>query len=362
MELNMKSRITLSNGVTMPILGYSTEHYAYNELTEMEIILDALDAGYRYIETSLEYGSMRALGRAVRKSGIPREELFISSKNRIDELAQRTICDSFNEALDETGLEYLDLFSVNWPYFSSFVRAWVGAGEDEKPHGYPQGLQDFYDMGLVRAIGVCNFDVKHLEQIIEHPRCRIVPMIDQSHFHPEYTCRELRKYCAEHHIAFGGLFLDDHTKKTTKRVIMTDAWDSGEYFETDDERKLANDYQFGKWEEDNKYHRMNRAHAEDGYVQPPFDPLKDPRRERFYYEDSAPVMEIAGKYQKTASQIVTRWSLQHGAVTLVKTMSDIEMRREADVFDFQLTDEEMDKIDSLNVERRIGYHPDFIDF
>ena len=217
-------------------------------------------------------------------------------------------------------------------------------------------------MGLTKAIGVCNFDIRHLKKLIENPRTEIIPMVNQSHFHPEYTCKELRKYCEDHGIVFGGLFLDDHTKQSTKSTIFTDAWFNGEYFETSEEKKLANDEEFGEDDGPNVFRRMIRYHREEGFIEHPYKKENNPRLDRFYYEGSAPVRQLAEKYGKTTAQIVERWSLQHGVVTLVKTLDSDEMKTLIDVFDFELTPEDMKVLDGLNVDRRIGYHPDFLDF
>lgn len=358
-KLTMDSTIELYNGVRMPILGYSTEEHEYNRKTQREIFENTIDVGYRYFDTAeLDY-CLRPLGDAVRKSGIPRDQFFISVKMSTNRLRLRRPVEDLNEFIENLGLDYIDLYSMTWPYYETFKTIWCGADDRVKTNSSPKGMQHILEERPVRAIGVCNFEIHHLQELMNYDgyfKFTTLPMINQSHFHPQHTCKELRQFCAEHKIAFGGLFEKDQTVMQTKRLIQPDVKQSGLVFEVDDEAKAAN-YSIKRG--------MQQRRTDiivNGYEDNPFSGEKDPRRHRYYYDTFDLIREIGAKYGKTNRQIVNRWSLQHGVVTLVKTIWRKSMEEQADIFDFELTQNEIDRIDSLNINNRIGYNPDFIDF
>ncbi len=319
-KLSLASTVKLSNGVEMPLLGYSTEETAYDLKTQTEIILDAIEVGFRYFDTAESYHTQRALGRAIRLSGIPREEFFIASKISIDDIRDRKAYWAYEESLKQLDMDYCDLYSQHWAFTERQMASWWK-------------LEQLYDEGRVRAIGVCNHEIHHLERIrklIETQEfTKYMPMVNQSHFHPQFTCCKLREYCKEHGIAFGGLFEKDELMVLTKPRYNVETTRGGEWFEPGEN---------------------------------PNDMSKNPRLPHDYYDSFDVMTEIAQKYEKTNSQVWIRWSLQHGVITTPKTTSLKKMREYINVFDFELTEEEMDRIDALNINHRIGYHPDYIDF
>lgn len=315
-KLSIDSTVTLYNGVKMPLLGYSTEETAYDLKTQTEIILDAIEVGFRYFDTAESYGTQRALGKAIRLSGIPRSEFFVASKIHIDDIRDRKAYWAFEESLAQLDMDYIDLYSQHWPFTERQFATWWK-------------LEQIYDEGRVRAIGVCNHEIHHLERIRLNKESRYLPMVNQSHFHPQYTCPELRGYCEENHIVFGGIFEKDELSRPTKPRYFLEMTRGGELFEEGE--------------------NPNRMES-------------NPRRPRDYYDDFELMTEIGRKYGKTNTQVWIRWSLQHGVVTTPKTKSRAKMEEFVHVFDFALTAEEMDAIDGLNIGRRIGYHPDYIDF
>ncbi|MDO5540257.1 MAG: aldo/keto reductase [Eubacteriales bacterium] len=319
-KLSLNSTVTLWNGVEMPLLGYSTEETAYDLKTQTEIILDAIEVGFRYFDTAESWHTQRALGRAVKMSGIPREEFFIASKISIDDIRDRKAYWAYEESLKQLDMDYLDLYSQHWAFTERQMSSWWK-------------LEKLYDEGRVRAIGVCNHEIHHLERIrvmIENGEyTKYMPMVNQSHFHPQYTCAALREYCAANKIAFGGLFEKSELYKETKPRYNVETTRGGEWFEEGENPNIMEN---------------------------------NPRLKRDYYDKFDLISEIAQKYGKTNSQICIRWSLQHGVITTPKTTSLQKMKEYIDVFDFELTGEEMEKIDRLNINNRIGYDPDYIDF
>ena len=319
-KLTLKSTIKLWNGVEMPLLGYSTEETAYDLKTQTEIILDAIEVGLRYFDTAESYHTQRALGRAIKLSGIPRNEFFVASKISIDDIRDRKAYWAYEESLKQLDMDYCDLYSQHWAFTERQMASWWK-------------LEQLYDEGRVRAIGVCNHEIHHLERIrkmIEAKEyTKYMPMINQSHFHPLHTCKELRDYCAAHNIAFGGLFEKDELHVMTKPRYNVESTRGGEWFEEGEN---------------------------------PNDMSKNPRLKRDFCDQFDVMTEIGHRYGKTNSQVWIRWSLQHGVVTTPKTTSLQKMKEYIDVFDFSLTPEEMDRIDGMNLNYRIGYHPDYIDF
>lgn len=316
-KLSRSSTVTLSNGVKMPLLGYSAEESACDIKTQTEIILDAIDVGFRYFDTAESYGTQRAIGRAIRQSGIPREEFFIASKVHIDDIRDRKAYWGFEEALAQLETDYIDLYSQHWPFTERQFATWWK-------------LEQLYDEGRVRAIGVCNHEIHHMERIRANKYAKYMPMVNQSHFHPQHTCQELRKYCEDNKIAFGGLFEKDELYEMTKPRYFVETTRFGELFSQEDPN--------------------------------PNDIGKNPRRARDFCDDIPQISQIAAGHGKTNTQVWIRWSLQHGVITTPKTIWREKMEEYIDVFDFELTPEEMRAVDMLNINRRVGYHPDYIDF
>jgi diketogulonate reductase-like aldo/keto reductase len=319
-KLSLESTVTLRNGVKMPLLGYSTEETVYDLKTQTEIILDAIEAGFRYFDTAESYHTQRALGRAVKMSGISREEFFIASKICIDDIRDRKAYWAYEESLKQLDMEYIDLFSQHWAFTERQMASWWK-------------LEKLYDEKRVRAIGVCNHEIHHLERIkkaiADGEFTRYMPMVNQSHFHPQFTCKALRDYCRENGIVFGGLFEKSELYRETKPRYNVEATRGGEWFEEGENPNIMEN---------------------------------NPRIKRDYYDNFELISEIGKKHGKSNSQVWIRWSLQHGVVTTPKTTSLQKMKEYIDVFDFELTQDEMDRIDSLNINHRIGYDPDYIDF
>jgi diketogulonate reductase-like aldo/keto reductase len=274
MPNNLKDTATLHNGVKMPWLGLGV-YKAEDGEEVIQAVKAAIKNGYISIDTASFYQNEAGVGQAIRESEVPREDLFITTKVWNTDQGYESTLKAFETSINKLGLDYLDLYLVHWP------------GPDQNKYRETwKALEKLYKDGRVRAIGVCNFQVCHLEDLIAHSE--IKPMVNQVEFHPHLTQTELREYCK-------------------KEGIQLEAWaplKRGELFE---------------------------------------DPI---------------LMEIAQKYSKSVAQVILRWDLQSEVVTIPKSVKEHRIIANADVFDFELSAEDMGKINGLNKDDRVGPNPD----
>ncbi|MFF3100159.1 aldo/keto reductase [Viridibacillus arvi] len=271
---------TLNNGIKMPVLGYGVFRVE-NGAELAEAVKTAIKKGYRSIDTAQIYGNEEMVGQGIKEAIaeglVTREELFITSKVWNAGLNYEAALAAYDDSLSKMGLDYLDLYLIHWP------------GHDQYLDAY-KALETIYKEGRVRSIGVSNFQVHHLENLLKETE--IKPVINQIEFHPRLTQQEVRNYCMEHD-------------------IQVEAWSP----------------------------LMNGELLKDETIQ-----------------------SIAAKHNKTAAQIVLKWDLQHQVVTIPKTMTESRMEENINVFDFELTTEEMAQIDALNENFRCGPNPDEFNF
>ena len=177
----------LENGVELPFQGFGT--YL---VKDEGILLDALQAGYRHLDTARRYENEKEVGRAVKNSGIPRREIFLTSKVWKTELGYDKTLASFDATLQDLGVNYLDLFLIHWPM--------PYPGADWKPLVTEswKALERLYEEGAVRAIGVCNFLPQHLLHLMKN--ANTMPMVDQLEFHPGYPQHTTTAFCPSHGI------------------------------------------------------------------------------------------------------------------------------------------------------------------
>lgn len=161
--------ITLNNGIKMPMQGFGVFQVPDLDICE-QAVADALSAGYRLIDTASVYGNEQAVGNAIRKSGIPREELFITTKAWISEMGYDSTLRAFDASLSRLGLDYLDLYLIHMP-FGDYYGAW-------------RAMEELYNAGRVRAIGVCNFEPDRLMDLCYN--VKVLPAVNQVETHP-YT-------------------------------------------------------------------------------------------------------------------------------------------------------------------------------
>ncbi|MFC8054525.1 aldo/keto reductase [Bacillus cereus] len=277
---NLQSKTKLHNGVEMPWFGLGV--FKVEEGPELvEAIKAAIKAGYRSIDTAAIYGNETAVGEGIRAgieaTGISREELFITSKVwNADQGYEETIA-AYEESLKKLKLDYLDLYLVHWPVEGKYKDTW-------------RALETLYKEKRVRAIGVSNFQIYHLQDVIKD--AEIKPMINQVEYHPRLTQKELQAFCKE-------------------QGIQMEAW----------------------------------------------SPLMQGQ-----LLDNETLQTIAEKHGKTTAQVILRWDLQNGVITIPKSTKEHRIIANADVFNFELTKEDMDKIDALNENHRVGPDPDNFDF
>jgi diketogulonate reductase-like aldo/keto reductase len=177
--LSFDSTVTLANDVKMPLLGFGTYKVTGDETVEASV-LTALETGYRSIDTASMYENEAAIGRALRESGVPRDELFIATKCWNDEQGYAQARVAFERSCERLGLEYLDLYLVHWPVAAHYADTW-------------RAFEELYAEDLVRAIGVCNFLPAHHEVL--RAVATVMPMVDQVEFHPRLQQPDLVDYC-----------------------------------------------------------------------------------------------------------------------------------------------------------------------
>ncbi|WP_297990720.1 aldo/keto reductase [uncultured Anoxybacillus sp.] len=268
---------TLHNGVRMPWLGLGV--YKVEEGDEVKrAVRTALEVGYRHVDTAAFYQNEEGVGQAIRESGIPRDQIFVTTKVWNSDQGYESTLKAFDTSLKKLGLDYIDLYLVHWPVKGKYKETY-------------KALEKLYKDGFVRAIGVSNFQIHHLEDVLAD--CEIKPMVNQVEFHPRLTQKPLLAFCKQHH-------------------IQLEAW----------------------------------------------SPLM--RGGELLNEPT--LVNIAKKYDKTPAQVILRWDLQHEVVTIPKSVTPERIAQNANIFDFTLTKEEMDAIDALNENRRIGPDPDHFDF
>jgi diketogulonate reductase-like aldo/keto reductase len=275
MSLTIDSTAELLNGIEMPRLGLGVWRAKDGQETE-SAVMAALKAGYRSIDTASMYENEQGVGRAIKASGIPREQVFVTTKVWNNEQGYESTIKAFRNSLDRLGMDYVDLYLVHWPVVGQYKETY-------------RALEELYDQGLVRAIGVSNFNIHHLEDLMGS--CRIKPMVNQVEMHPLHTQKKLFAFCR-------------------KEGIQLESW----------------------------------------------RPLMQGRL------DLPLIAELAAKYGKTSAQVVLRWHLQLGVVTIPKSTQEGRIRENAGLFDFELEPEDMNRIDALNQNQRFGADPDHINF
>ncbi|MDI3256978.1 MAG: aldo/keto reductase [Kyrpidia sp.] len=174
----------LSNGVPMPWFGLGV--YKAEDGEEVErAVLTALEVGYRNIDTAAMYGNEAGVGRAVKASGIPREQMFLTTKVWNTDQGYDSTLKAFEESRRRLGVDYVDLYLIHWPVKGKYKETW-------------KALERLYRDGWVRAIGVSNFQIHHLEDLLAG--CEIPPMVNQVEYHPRLTQKPLLAFCEEHRI------------------------------------------------------------------------------------------------------------------------------------------------------------------
>ena len=181
---SIKDCTLLNNGLEMPWLGFGV--FQVNDGQEVKgAVKSALETGYRSIDTAAVYGNERGVGKAIQESGIPREEIFLTTKVWNDDQRQKRTLAAFEESLERLETDYVDLYLVHWPVKGCYLETW-------------QAMEEIYQSGRAKAIGVSNFMVHHLEDILRDSQ--VVPTVNQVEFHPFLVQPELLRFCQSHQI------------------------------------------------------------------------------------------------------------------------------------------------------------------
>ncbi|MFK8882919.1 aldo/keto reductase [Bacillus velezensis] len=266
--------VTLNNGVKMPIIGFGV--YQVPDAQECEnAVYEALMAGYRLIDTASGYLNEEAVGRAIKGSGVPREELFITTKLWIQDAGYESAKIAFSKSLSKLQLDYLDLYLIHQPY-GDYYGAW-------------RAMEDLYREGKIRAIGVSNFHPDRLMDLIMHNE--IVPAVNQVETHPFYQQKESAAFMKE-------------------QGVQHESW----------------------------------------------APFAEGRNNMF---SNGVLTSIAEKHNKSVAQVVLRWLVQREVVTIPKSVRKERIVENFDIFDFELSLEDIEKISTLDKgESLFGSHQD----
>lgn len=179
----------LLNNIEIPMLGYGTYKTAADE-EGLQMIKDAIKAGYRHIDTAQGYKNEHLVGQAIRESGIPRNQFFVTTKVWNDNQGYDKTKESIEESLNKLNIDYIDLLLIHWPIPQGKNDEWKKLNQETW-----KAMEEYYDAGLIKAIGVSNFLEHHLNNLLES--ARIMPMVNQLEIHPYYQQQSIVKYCQD---------------------------------------------------------------------------------------------------------------------------------------------------------------------
>ncbi|PKM50360.1 MAG: aldo/keto reductase [Firmicutes bacterium HGW-Firmicutes-7] len=256
---------TLNNGIKMPWLGFGVNRI-HSGFPMQKAIKNALEAGYRSFDTATLYLNEKSLGDALKNIDIPREELFITSKLWTMSQSYSATLKAFEKSKKNLSVDYIDLYLINSPV-TKYDEAW-------------RAMVELYHTGQIKAIGVCNFNISHLEHL--QSISEVIPAVNQVEFHPWLTQEKLLEYCQ-------------------KNEIQMEAWSPLARGEVLKEKTL---------------------------------------------------LALGKKHKKTSAQIILRWALQQKVVTIPKSVHKEWIFENTNIFDFNLSDEDMLAISSLNINKR----------
>lgn len=256
-------KVTLNNGVEIPILGFGV--FQINDPAECEqSVLDAIETGYRLMDTAASYQNEEAVGKAIRASRVPREEIFLTTKLWVQDTGYEKTKAAFEKSLKRLNVDYLDLYLIHQP-FGDVYGSW-------------RAMEELYKEGKTRAIGISNFQPDQVMDLI----CfnEIIPAVNQIETHPFYQQVETQRFLQENR-------------------VQIESW----------------------------------------------GPFAEGKNGLFTNELLA---DIGEKHNKSIAQVVLRWLVQRGVVAIPKSVRKERMKENLSVFDFQLSQEEMDRIQSLD--------------
>ncbi len=258
----------LYNGVKVPCLGFGT-YLMPAEVTKASVI-EALNAGYRHIDTAFAYGNEVPVGEAIKESGIDRKDIFVTTKHWITERGYEKTLAAIETSLNNLGLDYIDLYLIHWPCVEKVTADWAEINASTW-----KAFEEAYKAGKIRAIGISNFEKKHIDALWE--TAEIKPMVNQVEFHPGYLQIDTVNYSKEK-----GMLVQSFCPLANGAVFKDDTMKS-----------------------------------------------------------------LAEKYGKTVAQVTLRFVLQSGLNPLTKSVSVDRIKENSDIFDFELSEDDMSLISSL---------------
>lgn len=283
---SVNSPIKLNNGVEIPCVGYGT--FRTDPAVTAQAVQDAIAAGYRHIDTAKVYENEVGVGQGIKAAGVPREELFVTSKLWNTDRGYEATKAAFQASLDRLGLDYLDLYLIHWPANEKQF----GADAAKINAETWRAMEELYEAGKIRAIGLSNFMPHHVAELLK--TAKIKPMVDQIEVHPGWTHAE-------------------EIKKLQAMDIVVEAW--------------------------------GPLGGQGATV------LVDPTMQK-----------IAAAHGKSTAQVSLRWILQQGVVPLPKSVHADRIKQNMDLFDFELSNEEMQAISALPNLGGQCKDPDDVDF
>ena len=272
----LNTTVKLSNGIEMPQLGLGV--WRMSDGNEVEnAVRWAIEAGYKHIDTAKVYENEVGVGQAIRDTGIARDDVFVTTKVWNSDQGYDSTLRAYDRSMELLGFEYADLYLVHWPVKGKYKESW-------------RALETLYKEGRVKSIGVSNFLVHHLQDVLDG--ASIVPMVNQVEFHPRLQQPELQAFCKSN-----GIQLEAWSPIMKGRVV-----------------------------------------------------------------DIPELIEIGSRHGKNAVHVTLRWLYQKGVVAIPKSSRQERIVSNVQIFDFELSDDEMNTIDNLDQGTRVGPDPDNFDF
>jgi diketogulonate reductase-like aldo/keto reductase len=269
--LTLASAVHQNDGTAMPLLGFGT-YQIPNGGACYRAVRHALDLGYRHVDTAAFYGNEEDVGRAVRDSGIPRAEIYVTTKLWNSDQGYDPALRAFERSLQRLRLDYVDLYLIHWPEPGKRADSW-------------RALEAIRKRGQCRSIGVSNYTVRHLQELLRS--AEVVPVNNQVEFSPFLYQRALLEYCAAQGISLTAYCPLTHGDRLDHPIVV----------------------------------------------------------------------DIAGRHGKTGAQVLLRWALQHHVVAIPKSARKARIEENAALYDFELSADEMVRLDALNEDYRTTWDP-----